>query len=178
MRDEAAPGAQWVDPRSGKRHRIWAFVTVLPCLRHMFARPVIHLDQYAWTEARVAAFDFFGGVPRRCVPDNLKTGVDKPDLYDPKINKAYAELATHYGALVDLARAAKPKGKPRGERPMPYVRDSFWRGRAFVSLEHMQAEAVTWSRQVTGQRQCRLLGGAAPASVFKDIEAEELLPLP
>ncbi|MFI9116985.1 hypothetical protein [Streptomyces venezuelae] len=66
------------------------------------------------------------------VPDNLKTDVDKPDLYDPKINKAYAELATDYGALVDPARAAKPKDKPRVERPMPYVRDSFGRGREFT----------------------------------------------
>ncbi|MFE9601611.1 IS21 family transposase [Streptomyces hokutonensis] len=188
LRDEVPPGseaqidygflAQWVNPRSGKRHRIWAFVMVLPCSRHMFVRPVIHLDQHAWTEAHVAAFDFFGGVPRRLVPDNLKTGVDKPDLYDPKINKAYAELATHYGALVDPAWTAKPKGKPRVERPMPYVRDSLWRGREFVSIEHMQVEAVTWSRQVAGQRQCRPLGGAAPASVFEDIEADELLPLP
>ncbi|MGW1289630.1 IS21 family transposase [Streptomyces sp. NPDC002586] len=188
LRDEVPPGSeaqidygflgQWVNPRSGKRHRIWAFVMVLPCSRHMFVRPVIHLDQHAWTEAHVAAFDFFGGVPRRLVPDNLKTGVDKPDLYDPKINKAYAELATHYGALVDPARASKPKDKPRVERPMPYVRDSFWRGREFVSIEHMQAEAVTWSRQVAGRRQCRPLGGAAPVSVFEDIEAEELLPLP
>jgi transposase len=32
----------------------------------------------------VEAFAFFGGVPARLVPDNLKTGVDKPDLYDPK----------------------------------------------------------------------------------------------
>jgi hypothetical protein len=37
--------------------------------------------------------------------------VDKPDLYDPKINKAYAELATHYGCLIDPARAGKPKDK-------------------------------------------------------------------
>lgn len=58
--------------------------------------PVLHLDQHAWTEAHVAA-RYFGGVPRRLVPDNLKTGVDKPDLYDPKTNKAYVELATHYG---------------------------------------------------------------------------------
>src|SRR3954467_4917688 len=56
--------------------------------------------------AHVAAFRYFGGVPRRLVPNNLKTRVDKPDLYDPKINKAYAELATHYGALVEPARAA------------------------------------------------------------------------
>jgi len=188
LRDEVPPGSeaqidygflgQWVNPRSGKRHRIWVFAMVLPCSRHMFVRPVIHLDQHAWTEAHVAAFDSFGGVPRRLVPDNLKTGVDKPDLFDPKINKAYAELATHYGALVDQAGAAKPKDKPRVERPMPYVRDFFWREREFVSIEHMQAGAVTWSRQVAGQRQCRPLGGAASASVFEDIEADELLPLP
>jgi transposase len=50
-----------------------------------------------------------GGVPARLVPDNLKTGVDKPDLYDPKINRSYAELAAHYGCLVDPARAIKPR---------------------------------------------------------------------
>ncbi|MFI6744174.1 DDE-type integrase/transposase/recombinase [Nonomuraea sp. NPDC050451] len=101
---------QWSDPRTGKRHRIWAFVMVLPCSRHMFVRPVVHLDQHAWTEAHVEAFRFFGGAPHRLVPDNLRTGVDKPDLYDPKINKAYAELAAHYGTLVDPARAGSYGG--------------------------------------------------------------------
>ena len=79
----------------------------------MFVRPVLNLDQHAWTEAHVAAFEFFGGVPARLVPDNLKTGVDKPDLYDPKINRSYAELAAHYGCLIDPARAIKPRDKPR-----------------------------------------------------------------
>ena len=51
---------------------------------------MIRLDQHAWTECHVKAFEFFGGVPARLVPDNLKTGVDRPDLYDPKINRAYA----------------------------------------------------------------------------------------
>ncbi|MET7848495.1 hypothetical protein ABZT48_09670 [Streptomyces avermitilis] len=50
---------------------------------------------------RVEVFRFFGGVPRRLVPDNLKTGVDKPDLHDPQINKSYAELASDYDTLVD-----------------------------------------------------------------------------
>lgn len=131
LRDDVEPGSEaqidyghlglWTNPKTGKRHRIWAFVMVLPCSRHMFVRPILYLHQHAWTEAHVAAFRYFGGVPRRLVPDNLRTGVDKPDLYDPKINKAYAELATHYGALVDPARAARPKDKPRVERPMPYI---------------------------------------------------------
>ena len=125
---------------------------VLSCSRHMFVRPVLRMDQRAWTECHVAAFGFFGGVPARLVPDNLKTGVDKPDLYDPKLNRSYAELAAHYGCLIDPARALKPRDKPKVERPMPYVRDSFWRGRQFTSLEEMQAEAVRWWREVAGQR--------------------------
>ena len=104
---------------------IWAFVMVLACSRHLFVRPVIRLDQQAWSECHVAAFAFFGGVPARLVPDNLKTGVDRPDLYDPKINRSYAELAAHYGCLVDPARASGgQRTSRRVERPMPYVRDS------------------------------------------------------
>ena len=123
---------------------------VLACSRHMFVRPTLVMDQAEWTAAHVEAFAFFGGVPARLVPDNLKTGVDKPDLYDPKINRSYAELAAHYGTLVDPARAFKPKDKPQVERPMPYVRDSFWRGREFTSLAEMRAAALVWCRDVAG----------------------------
>ena len=169
---------RWLDPVCGKLRTVWAFVMVLACSRHMFVRPVLKMDQRAWTECHVEAFGFFGGVPARLVPDNLKTGVDKPDLYDPKINRSYAELAEHYGCLVDPARALKPRDKARVERPMPYVRDSFWRGREFTSLERMQAEAVRWSAEVAGQRACRPLEGAAPAAVFEAVEKDALRPLP
>jgi hypothetical protein len=104
--------------------------------------------------------------------------VDKPDLYDPKVNRSYAEMAAHYGCLIDPARALKPRDKARVERPMPYVRDSFWRGREFASLPQMQAEAARWSLEVAGRRACRPLEGAAPAAVFEAVEKETLRPLP
>ena len=169
---------RWLDPLTGKLRTVWAFVMVLAYSRHMFVRPVLKMDQRAWTECHVEAFAFFGGVPARLVPDNLKTGVDKPDLYDPKVNRSYAELAAHYGCLVDPARALKPRDKARVERPVPYVRDSFWRGREFTSLERMQAEAARWSAEVAGRRQCRPLEGAAPAAVFDAVEKDALRPLP
>jgi transposase len=169
---------RWPDPVTGKLRTVWVFVMVLACSRHTFVRPVLRLDQRAWTECHVAAFAFFGGAPARLVPDNLKTGVDKPDLYDPKLNRSYAELAAHYGCLIDPARAVKPRDKARVERPMPYVRDSFWRGREFTSLAQMQAEAVRWCTEVAGRRACRPLEGAAPAVVFEMVEKGALRPLP
>ncbi len=84
---------------------------VLACSRYMFVRPVLRMDQRTWTACHVEAFAFFGGAPRRLVSDNLKTGVIKPDIYDPLLNRSYAELAAHYGCLVDPARALKPKDK-------------------------------------------------------------------
>jgi transposase len=169
---------RWLDPRTQRVHRVWAFVLVLACSRHLFVRPVLRMDQRSWVAAHVAAFEFFGGCPARLVPDNLKTGVDRPDLYDPKINRSYGELAAHYQVLIDPARARKPRDKPHVERQVPYVRDSLWAGRSFTSLEEMQAAALVWCRQVAGRRSCRPLGGAAPLSVFEAVEAPALGPLP
>ncbi len=61
---------------------------------------------------------------------------------------------------------------------MPYVRDSFWRGREFTSLAEMRADALRWCREVAGTRACRPLDGAAPAAVFAAVEQRALRPLP
>jgi hypothetical protein len=161
----------WLDPREGRMRRVWAFVMALAWSRHLFARPVLSLDARAWSAAHVAAFSFYGGVPARLVLDNLRTGVSRADLYDPRVNRAYAELAAHFGTLVDHpARARKPRDKPRVERPMAYVRDSFWAGREWTSEPHMQEGALTWCREVAGVRSHRGLEEAAPLALFEAVE--------
>jgi len=168
----------WLDPISKRRRALWAFVMVLCCSRHMFVRPTLVMDQPEWVAAHVGAAEFFGGLPKRLVIDNLKTGVDRPDLYDPKINRAYSEFASHYGVLIDPARAAKPKDKPRVERPMQYVRDSFFAGRNYESIIEWREKALLWCSDVAGQRSCRPIDGAKPAALFAAIEAGALVALP
>jgi hypothetical protein len=102
----------WLDPVSGRRVAVWVFAMILSCSRALFVQPVLRMDQRSWNASHVAAFEFFGGVPARLVCDNLKTGVTRPDLYDPLINRAYGELAGFFGTLIDPARARKPKDKP------------------------------------------------------------------
>jgi len=168
----------WFDPVAERVRRVWAFIMVLACSRHMFVRPVLSMNQQAWVEAHVAAFEFFAACPARLVPDNLKTGVVRPDLYDPKLNRAYAEMAAHYGCLVDPARASKPRDKPRVERPVSYVRDSLWAGRTWTDLAHMQSTAATWCVKVAGGRRHRSLDGAHPYTVFLAVEAPAMRALP
>jgi len=167
----------WTDPRSGTRHTVQGFTMTLNHSRRVFVAPVLSCDQESWVRCHVAAFAFFGGAPRQIRLDNLKTGVLKPDLYDPQLNRAYAEFAQHYGVLVDPCRAGRPKDKPQVERAVPYVRESFWRGRDFDSVNAMVDGALTWSRTVADQRAHRTID-ATVGEVFRERELPALLPLP
>ena len=128
LRDTPPPGdeaqvdygllGRWLDPVTGRVRRVWGFIIVLSCSRLLFLRPVLSMDLASWVEAHVLAMEFFDGAPARIIPDNLKTGVIKPDLYDPLINKAFGEFAAHYGVLIDPARRLKPRDNP-GDSVIP-----------------------------------------------------------
>jgi hypothetical protein len=142
-----------------------------------FVDVVFGCDQSSWVASHVAAFEFFGSVPRQIRMDNLKTGVLRADIYDPLLNRAYGELGTHYSVLLDPCRQGHPKDKPRVERAVPYVRDSFWRGRDFESLADMKAGALGWCIAVAPQRPHRHLPGSV-GDLFWNHERPALLPLP
>jgi transposase len=190
LRDTPPPGEEaqvdygllgrWFDPVAGRWRRVQGFIMVLAFSRLMFLRPVLSMDEQSWVESHVLAFEFFGGAVQRIVPDNLKTGVIKPDLYDPLINKSFGEFAAHYDCLVDPARLRKPRDKARVERPVPYCRDSFFAGREseFKDVAHMQSDALRWCGRVANQRQHRGIDRVAPQVLFEAEEKALLLPLP
>ena len=68
-----------------------------------------------WIGAHIRAFEFLGGLPEIVVPDNLKSGVNKPCRYEPELNRTYQEMAAHYGVAVVPARARKPRDKAKVE---------------------------------------------------------------
>lgn len=71
LRPEVEPGEEaqidygflgsWVDPVSERVRRVWAFVMVLACSRHMFVRPVLCMDAQAWVAANVPGGPGGGG---------------------------------------------------------------------------------------------------------------------
>jgi transposase len=57
--------------------------------------------------SHVRALEFFGGVPRKLVPDQLKSGVKRACSYEPETQRTYEELAQHYGTAVVPARLSR-----------------------------------------------------------------------
>jgi transposase len=76
------------------------------------------------------------------VPDNTKTAVIKACLYDPQVNRTYAEMAGHYGAAILPARPRRPRDKAKVEQAVLIVER--WllgrlRHRTFYSLADVNA---------------------------------------
>ncbi|NLJ79850.1 MAG: transposase [Firmicutes bacterium] len=65
-----------------------------------------------WISAHVNAYNYFGGVTRIIIPDNLKTGVIKNTRFETVLNRSYNEMAAYYGTAIIPTRVNHPKDKP------------------------------------------------------------------
>lgn len=113
--DYCGPTMSIVNPDTGEERQAQVFVAVLGASNYTFACASWSQNQADWLNAHVQAFEFFNGVPELVVPDNLKSGVSKTHRYEPDINPAYQQLASHYGVAVVPARPYKPKDKSKAE---------------------------------------------------------------
>jgi len=107
-----------------------------------------------------AAWGFFGGVFAVVVPDNMATVVTRAHNTEPRLNEAFTEYAQARGFVVDPARVRRPTDKPRVERTVPFVRNSFFAGERFIDLADAQRRAQVWCEVRAGMRthgttQCR-----------------------
>ena len=107
----------------------------------------------------------------------MSSVIDKANPTDPRFNQAFVEYAQARGFVIDPARVRTPTDKPRVERQVPFVRNSFFAGETFIDLADAQRRAEEWCRVRAGLRthgttQCR------PAELFVVEEAPHLLPAP
>ena len=124
-----------------------------------------------------AAWVFYDGVFGTLIPDNLKAIVDGAHSTEPRLNQAFTEYAQDRGFLIDPARVRSPQDKPRVERAVPFVRNSFFAGETFIDLADAQRRAVIWCQERAGMRIHGTIQ-ARPAQVFRVEEQPVLRPAP
>lgn len=140
VRVEAKPGSEaqvdfgyaglTLDPATGLARKTWVFVMVLARSRHLYAELVFDQRVATWLLCHRHAFEAFGGIPARVVPDNLKAAVVRASFTEPVAQRSYRECAEHYGFLIDPNPPRSPHLKGKVEQGgVHYVARNFLAGR-------------------------------------------------
>jgi transposase len=167
------------DNLSGQIIPAYVFVAVLPCSQYAYVEAFLSMDTVSWITAHIHAFEFFGGVTRMIVPDNLKTGVTKASSTDPIINRTYNEMAEHYQTVIMPARIRHPKDKANVEGTVGVI--STWiiaslRNQQFFSIEELN-NAIKEKLSEFNEKPFQKKNGSR-LSAFLEEEKFALLPLP
>lgn len=165
-----------LDPTTGRMRPAWTFVMTLSFSRHQYSETVFDQKVDTWLALHVRAFEWFGGVPRRIVPDNLKAAIVRASFDDPEVQRSYRELAEHYGFLIAPCRPRTPEHKGKVESGVHYVKRNALAGREFPSLDAENAYLRDWIMTRAGVRDHGTTH-EAPLSRFER-EKPALLPLP
>jgi transposase len=168
------------DPASGRRRVVWGFCTTLAYSRLPFIQFVYTQKQESFVESLIDAFEYYRGTTETVSIDNLKSGVIKPDLWDPLLNKSLAEAAEYYGVFIDPCRVGKPTDKGKVERIIPVARELFrMLKKVYISadLTELNRHALHWCREEYGRKEHGTTH-VPPLQAFQDIEKAMLTPLP
>jgi transposase len=169
-----------VDRLTGETRQAQIFVAVLGASNFTYAEATWTQGLSDWIGAHTRAFAAIGGVPRLLIPDNAKVAVIKACLYEPQVNRTYAEMAAHYGTAVLPTRPHRPRDKAKVEVAVLVVER--WilarlRHRRFDSLAELNAAIAELLRRLNEEKPLRRLGRTR-RQLLEELDRSALKPLP
>jgi transposase len=160
----------------GRRRKLHALVFTACFSRYMFVYLTFSMTLEEVIAGCEDAWQFFSGVFRVLVPDNMSPVVATADAVNPRLTREWLEYAQARGFVTDPARVRHPRDKPRVEAGVAYVQGNFFAGETFLDLADARSKMTGWlavaNRRVHGSTR------QVPAVVFAAQEAPCLLPAP
>jgi len=172
--------AFWADPDTGEIQYGWMFVGCLSFSGKAYVEVFEDMKEQSWITAHVHMFEYFKGVTKVVVCDNLKTGVLRhPRDSEAQLQKYYAAMGNYYGIAIVPARVLAPDDKPLAENTVRFVEDYI-----IKKLRHAQCFSLEeYNRLVMveleklNNRPFQKKDGSRN-SAYINYEQNELLPLP
>jgi transposase len=153
------------------------FVITLSYSRALYLEFFFDQTMENFLRGHVRAFQDWGGQPRVILYDNLRSAVLERRGNEIHFNPRLLELCAHYHFIARPCQVRAGNQKGRVERAIRYVRDSFWAGRAFITLAECNRQALLWRDQVAHQRAWPGDDSRTVAQVYAE-EQPRLLPHP
>ena len=160
----------------GRRH---ALVVVLSYSRLLWLRFYCRQTMAVLIDGLERAFARFGGVPKELLFDQMRAVVLSDQRVgggDLLLNAEFLRFAAHWGFHPRACRPYRAQTKGKVERPIRYLRESFFYGRAFVNDEDLNEQASHWAEGTANVRRHGTTG-EPPVDRFERDEREALRPL-
>ena len=128
----------------GSEKTYYMFAMILGFSRGMYCEYLDKCDMISFLDAHQRAFQYLGGVPAQILYDRMRNVFIRKLSGKPQFTQGLMTLANHYGFTPDVCPAYSPWVKGKIERPMDFIRESFWRGYAFTSRETANRDLLSW----------------------------------
>ena len=177
--DYAGSKLHLTDRRSGELTPVELFVGVLGASSYTYAEATPSQELPCWVGSHERMLGYFGGSPEIWVPDNLRSAVTRACRYEPEVNRTYADLARHYGAVVIPARVRKPRDKAKAEAAVQVAERwivAVLRKRTFFSLAELNIAIRDCLRRIN-ERRMRVVG-VSRRELYERLDRPALKPLP
>jgi len=100
-----------LEPDTGELIELEVFVAILGASQLIYVETTLTQNTRDFITSNVNALEYFGGSPKAVVTDNLKAAVIKSSKYEPKLNDAFKDFASHYMMSVLPAAPYRPTYK-------------------------------------------------------------------
>ena len=183
VRFETEPGRQAqvdfgdfkvIEP-DGSEKTFYVFSMVLGFSRGMYCEFLEKCNMTSFLDAHQRAFAYLGGVPMEILYDRMKNVYIGKFAGKDKFTQGLMNLANHYSFTPIAAPAYSPWVKGKVERPMDFLRESFWRGYEFIDMRTTNLDLVDFL-----EKKSLRIHGTTRERVCDRLEAERkfLMPLP
>jgi len=135
------------------RRRLSFFLMVLCHSRMMYLEFSVSQTMEHFLACHQNAFQFFGGVPRKIMVDNLKSAVLRRIVGQaPVLNSRFLDFANHYGFTIVPCGVRKGNEKGRVENGVGYVKKNFLNGLELPGFSAINPAAQHWMETIANIR--------------------------
>ena len=159
-RFETEPGLQaqvdWgdfqVENPDGSTSTKYMFLMILGYCRAMYVEFVEQCTLETFMDCHIRAFHYLQGVPGEILYDNMKQVVIGRNKGKAIFNNEFLHFTHHYSFQPKACPPYSPWVKGKAERPMEYVRQRFWRGYTYTTMEKLNRDVKSWLDEVANRR--------------------------
>ena len=121
--------------------------------RACYVELVRRADTAAFIQCHVNAFEYLGGVPRRCLYHNAKVvTLGRDEDRQPVWNQRMLDFALRVGFEIRLCQPYRAQTKGKVESGVKYVRRNMWPSTRFTGDADLNRQGLEWCDSVANRR--------------------------